>query len=279
MNNNIKFRIVIRIPETAGQDGNKKLYDENEKGEIVDTQYVKGETITRYKLVCENDVDTSSLPEKDESILNDYIEKGLESKTRLNVIKEVKNLLHEYQIWVGDRAPQDDFEILLDRINTLSGPEGRPLDEVINEHLVGTTDDDPVIKQMIDRVSDEVKLGRIQMEKKSFFHSKDDPIAEMNVFKTYIHNLKSTTREEAVQEIKDLLETNLVVQRDYEGDKLSDYIQEYWTEKEGEDLFFVLNSINHAGNGSTPSRYWQMYDLTDDQKIDIFLETYPHSEM
>jgi hypothetical protein len=274
MNNNKKFRIVIRIPESAGEDRNKKVYDENEEGEIVDSQYVKDKTVTRYKLVCENDVDTSSLPVKDQHIVTDYIEKGLESQTRAAVTKEVQNLLHEYRVWVGDRAPQDDFEILLHRINTLSSPEGRPLEEVIKEHLVGTTDDDPVIQQMSCQVSDDVKLGRIQMEKKSFYHSKNDPIEEMNVFKTYTHNLKSNSRKDAVLEVKDLLEKNRIVRRDYEGDNISEYLQEYWQKIGGENLFFILTSIDQAGNGSTPSRYWQMFDFTDEQKIDVFLETY-----
>jgi hypothetical protein len=273
MNNNEHFIIVVRIPETAGEDRNKMVYDENEAGEIIDSQYVKKKSITRYKLVCENDVDTGSLPEKDQHIVNDYIEKGLESRTRAAVINEVQNLLHEYRIWVGDRAPQDDFEILLHRINTLSRREGRPLDEVINEHLVGTTDDDPVIQQTSGQVSNDVKLGRIQMSKKSFYHSKNDPIEEMNAFKTYVHNLTAKSRDSAVQEVKDLLEKNRAIRRDYEGENVSEYLQEYWNKNGGENLFFILTSIDQAGNGSTPSRYWQMYDLTDDQKIDVFLES------
>ena len=273
MNNNENYRIVIRIPVNAGEDRNIKIYDDNDESEIVDPQYVKDNPITRYKLVCENDVDTSSLPEKDQHVVKDYIEKGLESRTRGTITKEVQNLLHEYKVWVGDRDPQDDFEILLHRINNLSGPEGRPLEEVITEHLVGTTDDDPVIQQMSDHVSDDVKLGRIQMERKSFYQSPTDPIANITGFKNYTHNLISKSRESAVEEVKQLLEKNRITRRDYEGDNVSEHLQKYWDQNGGEDLFFILSSIDQAGNGSTPNRYWQMYDLTDEQKIDIFLET------
>ena len=132
----------------------KMIYDENEDGEIVDIKYLKDKPVTRYKLVCENDVDTSSLPDQDQHIVNDYIEMGLEAKSRAAVTKEVQNLLHEYRTRLGGRAPQDDFEILLHRIITLSGPEGRPLEVVINEHLVGTADDDPAILKRNGIVSD-----------------------------------------------------------------------------------------------------------------------------
>ncbi len=276
MTNNENFRIVIRIPESAGGDGNKKVYDENDQGEIVDSQYVKDDSIFRYKLVCENDVDTSSLSEVDEHVVSDYIEKGLESTTRAAVKKEVQNLLHEYRVWVGDREPQDDFEILLHRINSLSGPEGRPLDEVIKEHLVGTTDDDPVIRQMSGHVSEDVKLGRIQMKKKSFFHSKDDPIENMMAFKKYTLDLKSKSQESAVQEVKDILEKNRILHRDYEGDKLTEYLENYWKENGAENIFFIINCIKQAGNGCTEKVYWQLYDLSDEQKIEIFLESYSH---
>jgi len=122
------------------------IYDENEDGEIIDTEYVKDEPITRYKLVCENDVDTSSLSPPDQHIMKDYIEMGLVSKTRRTVFSEVESLLHGYKVCMGGRPPQNDFEVLMQRIISLSGPEGRPLEVVIGEHLVGTTDADPAIK-------------------------------------------------------------------------------------------------------------------------------------
>ena len=85
------------------------IFDENEDGEIVDIQYLKDKPITRYKLVCENDVDTSSLPEKDQHIVKDYIEMGLEAKSRAEVFKEVQSLLNECKIRSEGRAPQDNF--------------------------------------------------------------------------------------------------------------------------------------------------------------------------
>lgn len=130
------------------------IYDENEDGEIVDIQYLKDKPITRYKLVCENDVDAGSLSEKDQHIVNDYIEMGLEAKSRAAVFKEVQNLLQEYRDRAEGRVPQDDFELLLHRIISLSGSEGRPLEVVINEHLVGTADDDPAILKRNGIVSD-----------------------------------------------------------------------------------------------------------------------------
>ena len=125
-------------------------YDEDENGEIVDRQYLRDGPIARYKLVCENDVDTGSLPEQDRHILDDYIEMGLEAKSRAEVFKEVQSLLNEYKIRSEGRAPQDNFAILLRRIISLSGPQGRPLAVVIDEHLVGTASDDPAILRMSD---------------------------------------------------------------------------------------------------------------------------------
>ena len=123
------------------------IYDENEDGEIIDIQYVHDEPITRYKLVCENDVDTSSLSLPDQHIMKDYIEMGLTSKTRRTVFSEVVSLLHGYKLRLEGRTPQNDFEVLMQRIISLSGPDGRPLEVVIGEHLVGTTDADPTIKK------------------------------------------------------------------------------------------------------------------------------------
>ena len=126
-------------------------YDEDENGEIVDRQYLLDGPIARYKLVCENDVDTGSLPERERHIVNDYIEMGLEAKSRAEVFKEVQSLLNEYKARLEGRTPQDDFEILMQRIISLSGPQGRPLEVVINEHLVGTASDDPAILRINDR--------------------------------------------------------------------------------------------------------------------------------
>jgi len=125
-------------------------YDEDENGEIVDRKYLRDGPIARYKLVCENDVDTGSLAEPDRHILDDYIEMGLEAKSRAEVFKEVQSLLNECKIRSEGRAPQDNFEILLRRIISLSGPQGRPLAVVIDEHLVGTASDDPAILRMRD---------------------------------------------------------------------------------------------------------------------------------
>lgn len=123
------------------------IYDENEDGEIIDIKYVHDEPITRYKLVCENDVDLTSLDIPDQQLLKDYIEMGLVSKTRKTVFSEVVSLLHGYKLRLEGRTPQNDFEVLMQRIISLSGPEGRPLEVVIDEHLVGTTDADPVINR------------------------------------------------------------------------------------------------------------------------------------
>ena len=123
------------------------IYDENEDGEIIDIKYVHDEPITRYKLVCENDVDVSSLGLPDQKIMNEYIEMGLVSKTRGTVFSEVVSLLHSYKLRLEGRFPENDFEVLMQRIISLSGKNGRPLEVVISEHLVGTTDADPAIKK------------------------------------------------------------------------------------------------------------------------------------
>ena len=121
------------------------IYDENADGEIIDIEYVHDEPITRYKLVCESDVDTSSLALADQHLMKDYIEMGLVSKTRRTVFSEVVSLLHGYKLRLEGRKPQNDFEVLMQRIISLSGPKGRPLELVIDEHLVGTTEADPAI--------------------------------------------------------------------------------------------------------------------------------------
>ena len=123
------------------------IFDENDDGEIIDTKYVHDEPITRYKLVCENDVDVSSLGLNDQNIINEYIEMGLVSTTRRTVFSEVVSLLHRYKLRLEGRFPENDFEVLMKRIISLSGKDGRPLEVVIDEHLVGTTDADPAIKK------------------------------------------------------------------------------------------------------------------------------------
>ncbi|MGV7222013.1 MAG: hypothetical protein ACQ9MH_10840 [Nitrospinales bacterium] len=123
------------------------IFDENEDGEIIDIEYVHDEPITRYKLVCENDVDVSSLGLSDQNIMNEYIEMGLVSKKRRTVFSEVVSLLHNYKLRLEGRLPENDFEVLMHRIISLSGEDGRPLEVVIDEHLVGTTDADPAIKK------------------------------------------------------------------------------------------------------------------------------------
>ena len=272
MTDHDKFRIVVRVPD-EDNDPDERLYDENEDGDIVDARYAGEHPVTRYKLVCENDVDTGSLPEKDRHVVNDYIEKGLESVSRAQVVEEVRNLLEEYRLWAGDCAPEDDHEILLDRIDTLLGPSGRPLEVVVGEHLVGTTEEDPVIWQMNGRVSEDVRLGRIQMKKKSFFQSEDDPVDNIFNFKTHTLDLASKSTDSAIREVKELLKEHRRIEKEYEGDDVHGHLKNYW-DRCGENLYFIITSIDQAGNGSTPKTHWQLYDFSDTQKISIFLETY-----
>lgn len=272
MNDQENFRIVVRIPD---EDHERKgmLYDENEDGDIVDVWYAGENPITRYKLVCENDVDTGSLPERARHLVREYIEKGLESTSKQGVIEEVRNLLLEYRLWAGDRAPENDHEILLDRIDTLSGLSGRPLDVVVGEHLVGTTEEDPVIRQMQGRVPEDVRRGRIQMKRKTFAQPKDDPIDDVFNFKTWTLDLISKSRDAAIREVKELLKEHRRVEKEYEGDDMIGYLKDYWGQR-GENFYFIITHIDKAGNGSTPKDYWTLYDLSDEQKIDIFLESY-----
>ena len=124
------------------------IYDENEDSEVIDLRYVKDQSVTRYKLVCESDVDNLSLPKKDQSLVDEFIEIGLKSTTKVEVIQEVQILLLNFASQTQGHPPQTDFEVLLDRILRLSGPNGRPLETVIQEHLVGTSVQDPVIQQL-----------------------------------------------------------------------------------------------------------------------------------
>ena len=122
------------------------IYDENEEGEIIDPRYVNDSLITRYKLVCENDVDIFSLAEEDQSVIHEFIEIGLESNTEREAIQEVMGLLHRYRVGGRDSLPKRNHELLMNRIGVLSGPKGRPYEIVIKEHLVGTSEEDPVIQ-------------------------------------------------------------------------------------------------------------------------------------
>ena len=124
------------------------IYDENKEGKIVDSRYVNEDLITHYKLVCENDIDINSFSEMDYFPIPEFIEVGLKSKTEREALQEVKTLLQKHRIGLEGQFPKNNYEILMDRIDCFSGFGGRPEQNVIKEHLVGTTEDDPIIEKM-----------------------------------------------------------------------------------------------------------------------------------
>lgn len=125
------------------------IFDENELGKMIDIRYVNDTLITRYKLVCENDVDITSLPEEGQGVMSEFIEIGLRSITEEGAIQEVKTLLEVYRKDMESHIPEKNFELLINRIDYFSGHQGRPEETVIKEHLVGTSEEDPVVKKML----------------------------------------------------------------------------------------------------------------------------------
>ena len=62
------------------------------------------------------------------------------------------------------------------------------------------------------------------------------------------------------------------LEKTYKGDNLSSFFLNHWYEK-GEDFYFILKSIDLTGVRVVQDSNLRK-NLTDEQKIDIFLETY-----
>ena len=123
-------------------------------------------------------------------------------------------------------------------------------------------------------VSSEVQLGREQIDTLCRILNSKFTTETKNIssFKNYIFNLKSSSRESSLLEVKKYLQEMRKLEKTYKGDNLSSFFLNHWYEK-GEDFYFILKSIDLAGVRVVQDSSLRE-NLTDEQKIDIFLETY-----
>ena len=123
-------------------------------------------------------------------------------------------------------------------------------------------------------VSSEVQLGREQIDTLCRILNSKFTTETKNIssFKNYIFNLKSSSRESSLLEVKKYLQEMRKLEKTYKGDNLSSFFLNHWYEK-GEDFYFILKSIDLTGIRVVQDSSLRE-NLTDEQKIDIFLETY-----
>ena len=123
-------------------------------------------------------------------------------------------------------------------------------------------------------VSSEVQLGREQIDTlcrilNSKFNTETKNISS---FKNYILNLESSSRKSSLLEVKKYLQEMRKLEKTYKGDNFSCFFLKHWYEK-GEDFYFILKSIDLTGIRVVQDSSLRE-NLTDEQKIEIFLETY-----
>jgi hypothetical protein len=122
-------------------------------------------------------------------------------------------------------------------------------------------------------VSEEVQLGRNQIDAicKTLQSEFTTETKNISSFKNYIHNLKSHSRDNAIEEVKTLLQEMRSIEQDYKGDNISRFFQNHWAHY-GEDFHFILKSIDLAGIRIVrDSRFLE--GLSDEQKIGLYLES------
>ena len=125
-----------------------------------------------------------------------------------------------------------------------------------------------------DTVSDEVQLGRDQINNicnvlKSTFTTDTKSIS---VFKNYIFNLESNSKESALLEVKNYLKEMRTIEKKFSGENLSKIFINHWPDK-NEDFYFILKCIDLAGIRVVRDSSLLEY-LSDEEKIYIFLEKY-----
>ena len=138
--------------------------------------------------------------------------------------------------------------------------------ELIKKHQADEVTEEPV--------SHEVQLGRDQINTicKTLRSEFTTETKNISSFKSYIHNLKSHSREAAIEEVKIFLQEMRDIEKDYKGDDISQFFLNHWAQH-GEDFHFILKSIDLAGIRIV--RDCRLLEqLDDEQKIDIYLETY-----
>ena len=125
-----------------------------------------------------------------------------------------------------------------------------------------------------DTVSDEVQLGRDQINNicnvlKSTFTTDTKSIS---VFKNYIFNLESNSKESALLEVKNYIQEMRTIEQKFSGENLSKIFLNHWPDK-NEDFYFILKSIDLAGIRVVRDSSL-LETLSDEEKINIFLENY-----
>jgi len=125
-----------------------------------------------------------------------------------------------------------------------------------------------------DTVSDEVQLGRDQINNicnvlKSTFITDTKNIS---VFKNYIFNLESNSKEVALREVKNYIQEMRAIEKKFSGKNLSKIFLNHWPDK-NEDFYFILKSIDLAGIRVVRDSSL-LKSLSDEEKINIFLENY-----
>ena len=125
-----------------------------------------------------------------------------------------------------------------------------------------------------DTVSDEVQLGRDQINNicnvlKSTFTTDTKSIS---VFKNYIFNLESNSKEAALLEVKNYIQEMRAIEQKFSGKILSKIFLNHWPDK-NEDFYFILKSIDLAGVRVVRDSSL-LESLSDEEKINIFLENY-----
>ena len=125
-----------------------------------------------------------------------------------------------------------------------------------------------------DTVSDEVQLGRDQINNickvlKSTFTTDTKSIS---VFKNYIFNLESNSKESALLEVKNYIQEMRTIEQEFSGENLSKIFLNHWPDK-SEDFYFILKSIDLAGIRVVRDSSL-LESLSDEEKINIFLENY-----
>ena len=125
-----------------------------------------------------------------------------------------------------------------------------------------------------DTVSDEVQLGRDQINNicnvlKSTFTTDTKSIS---VFKNYIFNLESHSKESALLEVKNYIQEMRTIEQKFSGENLSKIFLNHWPDK-NEDFYFILKSIDLAGIRVVRDSSL-LESLSDEEKINIFLENY-----
>ena len=123
-------------------------------------------------------------------------------------------------------------------------------------------------------VTEEVLWGRKQVDTlckvlQSEFIVEAESITS---FKNYSYNLASDSRATAITEVKRFLHEMRQIEREYKGNNIALFFRKHW-EPQGEDFYFILKSIDLAGVRVVRDSHL-LTSLTDEQKIDIYLEAY-----